>query len=159
MSLTMEHNPERQHELLQQIGEGVLEAVGDDWEKVYLRWSGTISISTVDFQVTRRDGQTQRIDLPTHVDDLITELRTEMYREDLGTWFLFTFTLTPPGSFSVDYDYDSKPEFPFELDPVTYNNDLNRFPRARANHPDWLWEALLEADQIIRARRDAENTD
>ncbi len=89
------------------------------------------------------------------MDHLITELRTETYQEDLGAWFRFTFTLTPPGSFSVDYDYDSKPEFPFELDPVTYNNDLNRFPRARKNHPKWLWEALTEADRIIRARERA----
>ena len=127
----------------------LLEAAGENWTRIYLKHSGTSRVSTQDFWVTPRDGEAYRGRFPSGGTDPINELRAQMYREGTGTWFSMTYVITPPGSFSVDYDYDSKPDFPFELDPITYYNDLRRFSRSSENIPGWLQEAMAKAEEII----------
>lgn len=78
-----------------------------------------------------------------------------MYREGAGTWFRTVYTVTPPGSFSVDYEYDSRPEFSREPDPVNHHDDLQRFPRSSERVPGRLRQVLGEARRVLAERRDA----
>lgn len=150
----MSNDPLRQHEFLQEIGGFLLDATGDDWLEISLDHCEVDTISVDDLRVTTREGEEQSKELPPGLVETIARLRAEMYREEAGTWFRMVYTITPPGSFSVDYDYDSTPEFPFELDPVTYHNDLQRFPRSSERIPDWLRQALAEAQRVLEERGD-----
>ncbi|MFW5415986.1 hypothetical protein J0910_05110 [Nocardiopsis sp. CNT-189] len=66
-----------------------------------------------------------------------------MYQGGKGTWFLMEYTITPPGRFSVDFDYESEPDF-FGVPSGggDFLDDLHHFPRDEENIPAWLAQKI-----------------
>lgn len=74
----------------------------------------------------------------------MNKLRGGMYEKGKGTWFSSTFVIEQSGDFTVDYNYDEEPPFPFELDPERYANDYRHYPRDWENIPVWLRKKLRQ---------------
>ncbi|MDE3723918.1 DUF600 family protein [Nocardiopsis sp. N85] len=137
--------PQEQQELLQKIGVELLTAVGDEWETVTYTVRALIGQMSEQLEERRADGTTERKRIPLGVIDMVKELRAGMYREGKGTWFTLTYVIGRPGRFKVDYDYDGQPGFTFYPQASDFALDLEFFPRADENLPDWLREHLDEA--------------
>ncbi|WP_150251769.1 immunity protein YezG family protein [Nocardiopsis deserti] len=142
--------PEEQHEILQEIGGLILDSIESDWQEITVKYSATSSAASTKLYLTNNEGGTHKADAPpSEVGSLLQKLRSGMHREDTGTWYAAEYIITQPGNFTVNYDYDSKPEFPFDLDPRTYYNDFNEFPRPFDQVPDWLRDEISKAQEII----------
>lgn len=142
--------PDEQNAILQKIGILILDEVGDDWEEISVKYSALSTTSTTRTIIRGADGETRKGDIPVEASSLFNELRTGMHEDGKGTWYTAEYTITKPGRFSVDFDYDSEPEFAFEVDPRTYYEDVEYFPRSFENLPEWLREKLPEALEVIK---------
>ncbi|WDZ91585.1 immunity protein YezG family protein [Nocardiopsis sp. HUAS JQ3] len=143
-------SPDEQNAILQKIGILILDEVGDDWEEIAVKYSALSTTSTTRTRIRSADGETRKGDIPIEASSLFNELRTGMHEDGKGTWYTAEYTITKPGRFSVDFDYDSEPEFAFEVDPRTYYEDVEYFPRSFENLPEWLREKLPEALEVIK---------
>ncbi|MFW6640708.1 hypothetical protein ACOALZ_11790 [Nocardiopsis algeriensis] len=133
--------PQEQQELLTKIGMELLTTASDDWETVtYTSWA-LIGQMSERLEEVRQDGAASRKHAPLGVIDLVKELRAGMYREEKGTWY----TISRPGKFKADYDYDNRPGFTFYPEASAFATDLEFFPRSDEHIPDWLREHLDEA--------------
>ncbi|MCY9786886.1 hypothetical protein KIK06_23670 [Nocardiopsis sp. EMB25] len=144
--------PDEQHEILQQVGGLILDSVPDDWSEIRAEFSAVVGMSTTDLTVTTDTGETRKGKFPLQAVPLMSRLRAGMHDDGKGTWYTAAYTIRRPGSFSVDYDYDSEPDFGFEVDPKTFFEDLDHFPRPFESLPDWLREKLVEAHQAMKRK-------
>ena len=55
-----------------------------------------------------------------------------------GAWYSAVFTMDRAGTFNVEFDYDTKPSFPYKIDDEDYREDLEAFPRDPEHIPDWM---------------------
>ncbi|WP_160051654.1 immunity protein YezG family protein [Nocardiopsis sp. FR26] len=143
-------SPERQNEILQRIGILILDEAGDDWQEITVRYSCLSTTSTTRTIITTKNGETRRGDIPLKASTLFYELRREMHEDEKGTWYIADYKITRPGSFSVDFDYESEPQFAFEVDPRTYYEDLEYFPRPFETVPEWMQGKLVRALEMIK---------
>ncbi|MFV2195429.1 hypothetical protein [Nocardiopsis sp. LOL_012] len=137
--------PREQQELLRRIGTELLSAVGDEWETVtYTAWvlAGRMADR---LERTAPDGTAERMRAPLGVIDPVRELRAGMYQDGKGTWFTLTYTISRPGRFKTDYDYDGRPDFTFYPSAADFARDVELFPRDAGHTPDWLRAHLDEA--------------
>lgn len=141
--------PREQQKLLTKLGMELLPAASDDWETVTYTLCALIGQLSERLEEVRQDGTTSRKHAPLGVIDLVKELRAGMYREGRGTWYSLTYTISRPGSFKADYDYDSRPGFTFYPEASAFAADLEFFPRNDEHIPDWLQEHLDEARRSI----------
>lgn len=88
------------------------------------------------------EGRANSPHLPLEVHGLLKRLRSAMYREGAGTWFSARISVTPGGSATAEFDYDSEPQWDVELAPRDYVADLARFPRDADHMPAWLTARL-----------------
>ncbi|RFS85505.1 hypothetical protein D0T12_10765 [Actinomadura spongiicola] len=70
-----------------------------------------------------------------------------MYTQGKGTWFTAEYVIVRPGRYSVNFDYDNEPNFGFEIDPLTYANEMKYFPRDEEYIPTWLSQKINEAEE------------
>ncbi|MDT0326815.1 immunity protein YezG family protein [Nocardiopsis lambiniae] len=136
--------PQEQQEILQKIGGELLTAVSDEWETITYTACALIGQMSERLEETRAGGEPERRRIPLGVIDLVRELRAGMYQENKGTWFTLTYTITRPGKFKADYDYDGQPRFVFYPQSSDFALDLRHFPRDPEYIPDWLNEKLRE---------------
>ncbi|MEW5675618.1 immunity protein YezG family protein [Flavobacterium enshiense] len=73
---------------------------------------------------------------------IFINLRKAVYEKntDKGTWYTAEIEVNHDGEFSINFEYDLKPEFTYEPSDDKYIDDLNRFPRKNQYIPDWLKE-------------------
>ncbi|RKS05673.1 uncharacterized protein DUF600 [Nocardiopsis sp. Huas11] len=152
-------DPQEQSETLRKLGDLILDEVRGPWTEIALKYQGFITLTTSIITVTREDGNTEKVVPPSTVDELMDQIRDEMYEQGKGTWFSAQYTITPPGRFSVDFDYDNQPTFPFEPDPKTYYEDMAHFPRDFENTPDWLKDKIRTALTIMKQEKDLEESE
>lgn len=137
--------PQEQQEILVAIGRELLTTASDDWETVtYTAWALAGYVSDY-MEETRRGGATEATDIPVSVIGMVEKLRAGMYEQGKGTWYTLTYTITRPGSFKADYDYDNRPEFTFYPAYETFVHDLQQFPRDDEHIPDWLRDHVEKA--------------
>lgn len=115
-----------------------------------MRYSAVAGIATTRTRITDGDGDTRKGDIPLEASDLFNDLRKGMHTDDKGTWYTAHYTITRPGRFSSDFDYDSEPQFAFEVDPRTYYEDLERFPCPFESLPEWLQGKLAKALEMLK---------
>ncbi|RKS05674.1 uncharacterized protein DUF600 [Nocardiopsis sp. Huas11] len=90
---------------------------------------------------------------------MMFRLRDKMHESGKGTWYSAEYTITPPGSFNVDFDYDNPPSFPFEPDPRTFYQDLQQYPRRFENAPEWLNEKIRSAIAIMKQEKEQKGSE
>lgn len=73
----------------------------------------------------------------------IQQLRRSMAAQnaDGGAWFTMKLDISSDGKFAAEFDYDSAPEFDFEISRESLLADLAEFPRSADHVPDWLRSA------------------
>lgn len=78
--------------------------------------------------------------------EILRQLRETMCRENKGTWISLTMTLSSSGHMDIDYNYDKRPDFGFDVSAHDYTLELQRFPRADDLVPAWWRECIAEGD-------------
>ncbi|WP_216915021.1 hypothetical protein [Nocardia noduli] len=156
-------DPFRDNAVLEQIGRNLQHAVPDGWQKLsciyrevglcqhaVIWWTAEDGTSTrILYPLEVRDQQAAirlgRSDMaewsPQALDDLWTRLRADMYQPGRGTWFTAIYSLDNTGSFGVEFDYDTKPEFIPKVSAGMYSFDFDNYPRDDAHTPMWLADA------------------
>lgn len=75
---------------------------------------------------------------------LFINLRKAVYEKntDKGTWYTAEINVDSEGEYSLNFEYDNKPEFSYEPSDDKYIDDIGRFPRNSEYIPEWLKEIL-----------------
>ena len=92
------------------------------------------------------EGRYNSVEIPIEATLALRKLRSASYRDGVGTWFGVVAQALPDGRFTTEYDYDNEPTWPHPIDPVTYVNDLKKFPREEQHRPAWLKQKVAEAE-------------
>lgn len=74
-------------------------------------------------------------------------LRELMYEPGKGAWFTAVLRFESGGRFSADFDYDNEPAWYDAISPLSYVDEIERFPRDSEHTPDWLRRRLAEANR------------
>ncbi|MFC7742959.1 hypothetical protein ACFQXA_21385 [Nocardiopsis composta] len=100
-----------QGELLRRIGVRLLERLPGEWAEVRLTYHAVRKHKAIGVQVRTPDGAEEELEITPAVHLDLEKLRKGMYQQGKGTWFLMEYRIVPPGRYSVDFDYDSEPDF------------------------------------------------
>lgn len=129
-------------EQYQVIARAIAQSAPTGWVRAHLTYR---SVSTVGEPQTRfelPDGSSKVVVVKGFdLRRAFAALRRLMYRPGTGTWFTAEFSLTREGRFSVDFDFDSEPQWGTPIGAAAYARDLADFPRAPEHTPDWLRRA------------------
>lgn len=90
------------------------------------------------------EGRFNAVRTPAEATIALEDLRSASYRDGVGTWYTVVAQVDADGRFTAKYDYDHEPSWPHPIDPVTYVNDLEAFPRDEEHRPDWLKQRVAE---------------
>ena len=124
--------------ILEKLGKILYSSIPIGFDSVLFRVSATVPVGQVTARVARVDGTYVSVLVDEAADRYTDELRANMWREDLGTWFSAEFTVTAAGSLHSTFNYDDEPSWDFPIDPSCYVQDLERFPRSAQHIPEWL---------------------
>ncbi|PPB49526.1 hypothetical protein C4K88_07495 [Arthrobacter pityocampae] len=136
----------KQSELEKDIAREIDGAVAPGWESFRYVNAGVGNFMSDLIFVQRATGE-ERAHAPlTRLLDKIDELKRALYVPDAGTWIGFTMTMSSSGGLSVEYNYDEKPDFGFEVSAHDYALELELFPRAEEAVPVWWRERIARGD-------------
>ncbi|MEU3016264.1 MULTISPECIES: hypothetical protein [unclassified Nocardiopsis] len=141
---------EQQRKLVD-IGRLVLAEAPEGWKRIEVIFSCLSELSAASVVIVTEDGERTTGELSLQASGELRDLRDLMHEPTRGTWFSLHYTITRPGSFHVDFNYDDEPPFPYPLDPERFANDYFRFPREREHIPSWLFAKFREVknrDQV-----------
>lgn len=134
--------------LIEEIGQTVFDNVPvDNWSKILLEASilSTYVELTVTYYVEEKTGKSfdpNYEDVPEEkeVDNLLIQLRNEMYKVSAGkgAWYNVQMIVTDSGEFEIKYDYDNRPNFEIEPEDDEFVIDNEEFPRDAEATPTWL---------------------
>ncbi|RSN65181.1 hypothetical protein DMH01_01935 [Amycolatopsis sp. WAC 04182] len=142
--------------MMDELTDGIVSALAnaapDDWARISLTVSATVSAYDYATEIRLDDGRNGDVDLPAEVRGGFRELRARMYEPDRGTWFSATLVLEDgvPPEFSFNFDED--PQWWPPLHPTAFTRDLEAFPRDEAHIPPWLRDLLVQGAQLERER-------
>ncbi|WP_433560463.1 hypothetical protein ACQP1O_22460 [Nocardia sp. CA-151230] len=133
-------------ELLDKIGQALTDAVPGGWKQLRLEFLGTVQIDAARLEAVTNDDATERYSPPRIVMREFDQLRSAMYRPDIGTWFTAEFVLDSSGKVTISFDYDHEPNFVPQLTDGAYALDFDYFPRDDAHTPQWLRDKLRRSE-------------
>ncbi|WP_158581464.1 hypothetical protein [Actinomadura spongiicola] len=139
--------PSEQEAVLRNVGSEILAAAPVGWTELGFRLVATAELARNSFEAKLEDGSTVHLSAPDTPRRRLQELRTKMYTQGKGTWFTAEYVIVRPGRYSVNFDYDNEPNFGFEIDPLTYANEMKYFPRDEEYIPTWLSQKINEAEE------------
>jgi hypothetical protein len=125
---------------------GIISDHGADFDTATLE--AVMLIGTADLRLSLVKGGVTRggVESPDIADVVLPQLRASMATSNGGAWFTARFQFAPDGSFSADFDYDSRPRWFTALDPDSERDmileDLEVFPRSSQATPQWLQEMI-----------------
>lgn len=134
----------------QQEAQGALAAaavgmITDDAVAVVIRTSRTAPTSMNEYYLEKDDGELDSVRRPRDFDvRLLSNLRTAMYQEGLGTWFSAVIRVDRDSQVDATFNYDDEPEWDAPIDPIAYLTDQEVFPRSVENQRPWLQEKIAE---------------
>lgn len=136
--------PVEQQQVLVSVGRGIASLAPAGWQRITIYFSGLVDLASSSVEIIHHDGRLERAELPLRESMEMNKLREGMYEKGKGTWFSSTFVIEQSGDFTVDYNYDEEPPFPFKLDSERYANDYRHYPRDWENIPGWLRKKLRQ---------------
>jgi hypothetical protein len=140
----MPYDPQRYQELVQRLGQALLQVAPPDWRRIDLRILMTVAVSDLQLTVITRDGGSPVVDTPRDCTLIAGELRSMMYRRDQGTWFGMRFMMDPPSAYWISFNGEFDPLWDPPIPAHVWAQDLAVFPRADEHVPHWLRERLAE---------------
>lgn len=138
-------SPEEQNEIIRNVCSGLIAEAPEDWQELRYRLHSTVDVDSPQFQIVHADGRVEAVLSPRVVRRPLNELRDGMYLQGKGTWFTVRITVSRPGRYEVDYNYDDEPGFVPQVVPATFDADLKHYPRSQDNIPDWLRDMVAQA--------------
>ncbi|WP_231972674.1 antitoxin YezG family protein [Nocardiopsis alborubida] len=135
-------DPQKQHEILTELGQEIVRSLPDTWTEIAYTARAIVSYREELMLVRHDDGRSERADIPIGTTLKLGELRRGMYQEGKGTWFSMKITVTRPGKFTTEFDYDNEPGFLFHSGDGDYVRELRQFPRDEEHVPAWLREKV-----------------
>lgn len=132
-----------QQEILKELGRIILSKAPQGWARIIYQTDSVIDHSSSDYKVEDENGTNIAGWGPATLGLLLDDLRAGMYQEGKGTWFSMRYTITRPGKFHVEYNYDDDPKILFPTG-WGFTNDLKYFPRDDEYMHEWLRQKLRE---------------
>ena len=128
-----------QAELYQQIGQALVDELPEDgWESVEVTCYMVTIVTEFRGTLVRSGGEEDFTPPAAAIYFPFKQLREETYEPGKGAWFTATFRMSATGSFSIDYDYESKPDLRPEPLDETWFDDLEKYPRDPELIPAWM---------------------
>jgi hypothetical protein len=129
---------QRYAELLQQIGETLIDAAPQGWRRIDVIARIVEDVQDIDLAVIMSDLSAADVDPPPHLARAFAELRKVMYVPELGAWLSARYTINPPGEFRIFYNYDHDPQCDPPIPLAVFERDLETYPRPVEKVPGWL---------------------
>ncbi|GAB2687374.1 hypothetical protein [Nocardia thraciensis] len=142
---TASNAPDDVAELEQQVGNAIVDIVGDrGWRRVDLVSRMTVPVQELVLTMFRDDGSTVAVAAPVELNRPLARLRVALYRVDpaRGAWLSARFTIESSGTFFRSYNQDYEPDWNPPLADSDYVADLEMFPRELEYTPEWLLDKL-----------------
>lgn len=141
-----EQPPLDPEQALRQVGAILVSLAPAGWRRLDLTIRQAGRVRELALRVIMPDGSTPVADVtPDHhqqIGDLFAQLRHAMYRPGQGTWFSARYTVDPPGSYHVTFNYDFDPHWQPPIPPQAWQEDLQHYPRDEEHTPRWLRDTL-----------------
>lgn len=134
-------DPIAAHEALQSIAQELLKAAPADADGVHARVNVVGGFARYRKWAIASDGAETELDTRTPLSfaQQVRALRKASLSPNGGAWFTADIRVRRDDDVSAEYDYDNEPDFgPVPATPKNYADDMERFPRAEENIPDWL---------------------
>lgn len=135
-------------ELIEKIGQSTIYNVPvNNWDKVVVEFAGLSTYNEIvaDYFINNVKGKSFNPNYPDtppveRAHRKFVQLRQKMYAlaPEKGAWYSARMEINADGDFTMDYNYDEKPNFEIQPDPVEYRIDLEKFPREKSSVPNWL---------------------
>ncbi|SFR28084.1 Protein of unknown function [Lentzea waywayandensis] len=132
----------RYEELVQLIGNALLEAAPQGWARLDLVATLASSVQDFGLVVLLDNGTTAQVEAPSEAAEAFVALRELMYLPGRGTWFSARFIMNPPSEYHVLYNYQHDPVWDPPVPDEVFRKDLERFPRPDEKVPNWLRRKL-----------------
>ncbi|WDZ91573.1 hypothetical protein [Nocardiopsis sp. HUAS JQ3] len=147
-------NKEAEINATNRIGHILLQAAPHGWQEIECTVAMVNNMGQIWSHAVMPDGVKHDFYIPAELSVQFRSLRSAMYIPEKGTWFSAKYTLAPPSSFRVGYNFDHEKEFSQPRpDAVDYYEDLQEFPRSAENMPPWLQEKANEAEALTNTPR------
>lgn len=129
----------RQRDLVRALGSDIAGLLGEVDDHAVVECRLLAGYGQFTSRVVRIDGSSESVPTPETVSDALRELREKiMYSPAGGTWMSARFVVHHGGGVDGDFNYDTEPDWSYELDPVLYAQELRAFPRDERSVPGWL---------------------
>ncbi|WP_150241119.1 hypothetical protein [Nocardiopsis quinghaiensis] len=145
---TQPPGPLEQEDLIQDLARKLVAATPEGWQQLtYL--ARVIGAHQSDmFAVQDADGQVRQVEVPEGVAETVDALKRSGFQEGEGTWLSMIVSVHHSHQLNIEYNHDTEPELPFEVSPLAYAQELERFPRPQDQIPDWFAARLDQARQL-----------
>ncbi|MEU5694088.1 hypothetical protein [Actinosynnema sp. NPDC020468] len=137
-------HPDPHRELLEGVARELSDAAPAGWFRIDLTFLATAPVSHASLAVLMPGGDMVPVRIPTPVGHALRALRDLMYRPGAGTWFSLRFTVDPPLSYRVMFNFDHDPNWSPGIEADAWRADLATYPRDPEHVPDWLRARLAE---------------
>ncbi|MEU4740684.1 immunity protein YezG family protein [Actinosynnema sp. NPDC023658] len=126
-------------DVYQKIVDASLANLPDDWNTARITIYMLSSQSHLGAEYTTQNVEAPIKFVPTF-DALraFKELRELTAQPGKGAWYTAIFKMDRSGKFDVEFDYDIKPAFPYDVDDEDYHEDLDEYPREPEYIPEWM---------------------
>lgn len=127
-----------QQQLIQEIGRVIVRALPPGWHEATVEYRAVGDHRETAGRLIAPNGTAIPLGVPTEADELFARLRAGMHNPERGTWVSALYRLQRPGSYTVDFNGDYRPNWQTDPPPQDYAEELRRFPRPAAAVPDWF---------------------
>lgn len=132
-------------EFIEEIADTFARCAPDGWVAIHVEAPTITEVTGFTAKAKLQDGAELSFyikddDIEEGVIDSIEHLRRSMATQnaDRGAWFTMKLDIDRDGRFSAAFDYDSKPNFDFDVSRESLLADLAEFPRSPEFYPEWL---------------------
>lgn len=140
---------ERSNELITQIAQSAFNAIPvDSWSYCTVEVKILNKLIELDASYFNLANKQQSFDPEQEngpdLSLLFKELRelTYAHSPNKGAWYHAALQGDSNGEFTIQYQYEKKPDFTYEPDKSKYIDDLKKFPREDSFVPQWLKEIV-----------------
>lgn len=149
-----------QPELMQEVGARLLEDAPDGWARIEVQVTAAGERAGISMVVTMLDGTVTPVRMAVpQTAAAIMRLRTEVYQEDIGTWYNAVIVIDEDQRMQIQYDYDNPPFGPYDLTASNVADqiaelfddlveDHRALPRLPWNLPDWHPASITDPDRL-----------
>lgn len=135
-----------QTELVLSIARDIEGEVEPGWDSLRYQVDAVGNVTSDLIYVSRGPAE-ERVYAPDEMPETLQQLKKLMHTAEGGTWLSLSMTISAAKGLDVDYNYDNRPDFGFDVSAHDYQLELERFPRAQGSVPGWWRERIAQGDE------------